>query len=1326
MPEEFGNPFPFFNPGTCSSSEQIQVIVTFFIHPYMPISKKRIIFYSFFVSFIGVFSIFSLAYYQLRNLGEVKNLAIEKIEKLTGREVSIGDAEMDIVRGLSILLKDVSIKSRWGPEPELTAKSVWVVVKLLPLLDKRIEVKQIIVQGSSLRVVRNASGQFSLGDVRKWISQPADSQLFQVLKVSLMNQVVVEDGSIHFLDYLDQPKSKPLPLEMDHIHFSIRKNLLKSPFQFALKGEIPNSGSSTTFQVTGAFDNFSEENGFTGISIDGDIRLNPLNVSKFQPYLKKVLAKTPIDSWLSIDSSFSGNLGGALKTEGILKYSSDTPQKRAVISDARVPHRGGLEYKVSMDKDSINIEELKTETGPFQFKASGSLKDIFSKDPAIQIDLQTDSFQVNRSIDYLPLKIFPEEYHAEIQKTFKNGSVKFNSFKFDGTLNELREISKPENRKKISGEVEMTKVDWQSPLPPLQKVTGTFKVHQGNSSFHIQKARYEKQPLTNLKGTIDNFMTRPIADLSLENTVDIAQFHRTLKKAFEGHPIHDAISVYSDFEGSANVRLDVKGPLKDFDKLAIAGVIDFQSVSLAEKEFEPRIKNLNGKIIYTHTPEVTQRKNEPWIRFLQYQNLSGNFSNSKFSDLNGELGFSNGELLEKATARYHLDFSDLHWIIEEDSEDALLALQEGLDFTSGGVLINYRFQGNPEKPETEKEWGKIELKNLSMKYQGRLQEMTDLKGNISYSDEKIRLENIVGQYGDSALLLEGEIDRRNISDPEFSLRLNLPRFLETDLKDIPVFSGFNFSGPAHISMNINGTPENINFEQQADLTGTGYEISGLLEKKENALNQFRAKGSLSEKEGLDIKNWVYELGGNKVSGTMKIPDLDNPNFTVQLASKEFKAYPSHQFSKSWTADGSINFNISGNGNLNQIEDSRFEGKMDLINLKIRPEKISSDLILNAKVGFKENRFDIRSASVASTGSKVDFSGIYERGAAPNLEIILTGEKLDINELMPESQGKDAKVIDLFTKTDFFRNGKGQVLFDVGQLNFKMLHLDNVAGKISLKDKGLQLTDWNVGTNPLVKSSGKFSLDKMGISTFEAKVDAKNVKTENVFSLFGDLFKDSLSGDIKKFDASIKGKGKDWSEISKSLTGNISLDIQSGMMDKEKLKHGVDKLFGSVPASLPVKEDSRFPFKQLSGDFIPRDGIFETENFIFETNDRRTSIVGTFDLDNNQMDTVVGVAPLAKLDRFLTKIPVFGKIITGGDEKSFLKTYYKVKGDFDDPEISAIPFTSLGKKVMGIFQGILQAPAEILDSLPKIKTDSSSDNPPNLEDIVKEGGVSQGK
>jgi hypothetical protein len=192
--------------------------------------------------------------------------------------------------------------------------------------------------------------------------------------------------------------------------------------------------------------------------------------------------------------------------------------------------------------------------------------------------------------------------------------------------------------------------------------------------------------------------------------------------------------------------------------------------------------------------------------------------------------------------------------------------------------------------------------------------------------------------------------------------------------------------------------------------------------------------------------------------------------------------------------------------------------------------------------------------------------------------------------------------------------------------------------------------------------------------------------------------------VKTIDARLSGNGKNWKEIITSLHGNLSLDIQSGNINKEKLKRGIRRLFSSIPQPVPLEEEAPSPFKQISGDFVGKEGVFDTQNFVVETKNRRTSIVGTFDLGKNQMDTVVGIAPLAELDRFLTQIPLVGKIITGGDEKSILKTYYTVKGDFDDPDITMIPFTSLGKRVMGIFQGILQTPQEILapitDNLPQ--------------------------
>ena len=1281
----------------------------------MPLYRKRIIFYSLFMLMLGSIALCSLAYYQLRNLGEVKAIAIAKLEKLTRREVKIGEADLDIVRGLSIRLKDVSVKSRFAEEPELKARSVWVVVRLLPLLSKQVEVKKIIIQGASLRVDRDAMGRVSLGNLRQWINEPAESGLFKVLRVSLMNQLMVEDGTIHFQDYFNRSPDDPLSLSLKGIHFSVRKSLLGSPFQFNLKGKISDESSPAAFQVSGAFDNYYKDQSFTGISINGKIRVDELNVSNFQPYLKKVLDRVPLDSLLSLNSSFSGRLGGVMKTEGTLKYSADSNKEFGAFRDAHLPHRGELEYKVSIDHDSLNIESLKSKSGPFKYKAKASITNFFSSNPIISFDLASDSFQVNKSIDYLPLKFLPEEYHELMQSRFKNGSIKINSFKFSGSLDQLKALAQEKDLSSFSSEFEMKHVDWQSPLPKLQNVTGTFSVGKGNTTLHISKAMYEDQSITNVHGTIADIMTEPLVNLKVDNELGMSQLHETLKKFFKGHPLFDSIAIYDEFEGTAKVLLDVKGPLDHFDKLEIFGKIRLQDVSLNEEGFEPRLKNLNGKIIYTHAPKVDKRKEASWIPVVKYENLSGDFSKSSFSDMNGEIGFLNGELMEKISSTYRISSSDLSHVLPDNSEDTLVSLKEGLDFTSGELIIDYHSQGNPALPETEKEWGEIELKNFSMKYTNRLQAMINLNGNISYADGKIRLEHLSGRYGNSPVQLEGEIDHKNFKEQDYALRLNFPGLAQSDFKDIPFLEDLKFSGPAHVSLSLNGNLDSFKFKQQADLTGVGYQVLGFLKKSPNVLSKIRAKGSFLKNGGLTIDKWSYELGGNKIVGSARIFDLDNPEFTISLEADNFQVNPAQHFFRPFDAEihGSTDFKIISSGDLNDLQGSKFSGEMELKKLKIRPKNFLSFLTVDASLKFQENRLDIRSGNFKSDQSGLSFSGIYQRGDSPRLNLNLIGKGLDIDEIFPEAQSKDTSLIDRLHQSNFFSNGKARIQFNLGRLEYKLFHLDQVAGNIILKDREIEMSDLTFSANASVKSEGRMLIDSKGVGHFEVGVYAQDMETKNLFGFFGEVFADSLSGKVKMIDTQIRGRGKDWQEISKSLSGKISLDIQSGKINLERLKRGVRRLFNAAPQSTPLENDKPSPFREISGDFVANGGVLETENFVFETKNRRTSIVGSFDLVNDQIDAVVGVAPMAQLDRFLAKIPLVGKIITGGDEKSLVKTYYIVKGDFNDPDVSAIPFTSLGKKVVGIFQGILQTPQDILspisDNLPSSPSPAPADN-----------------
>ena len=116
-------------------------------------------------------------------------------------------------------LENVFIGGATDGQPKLHAKSVWVVIKFLPLLQKRIETRKLIVEGSSLKLIRDAEGRFNVGAIREWAAKPAESGLFKVLKTSLITRFEIRNSKLSFIDYYlskDQGK-EPDPILVNNL-----------------------------------------------------------------------------------------------------------------------------------------------------------------------------------------------------------------------------------------------------------------------------------------------------------------------------------------------------------------------------------------------------------------------------------------------------------------------------------------------------------------------------------------------------------------------------------------------------------------------------------------------------------------------------------------------------------------------------------------------------------------------------------------------------------------------------------------------------------------------------------------------------------------------------------------------------------------------------------------------------------------------------------------------------------------------------------------------------------------------------------------------------
>tara|TARA_B100000959_G_scaffold187043_1_gene195589 strand:+ start:1039 stop:4896 length:3858 start_codon:yes stop_codon:yes gene_type:complete len=1279
--------------------------------------NKKIAVYFFSGFLICCLAIAGFVYGQLKDLDNIKAMAVEKMEELTGRNVSIGAADLEFVKGISIRLRNVFINSSNGENRQFSAKSVWFVVELWPLLNKKIEIQKLIVEGASIELIRNEKGQFNVGNPSRWLAEPAQSGLFKVLAASFMHRLSLSEGEVRFLDYYNVPGPAPLSIAVKNINLTVNKQFLQKPFSFDLSGEIPNAHKPTAFQMSGSFDSLGGENVGKPIPIKGKVKVDQLHVPQFRPYFKKVFSVVPDDSWLSLESDFSGNLGGNLRSEGKLKYTTTVMDKRPVLRSMDSHKKGVIDYSIVLDKDSIEIQDFKLRSGSMNFSAKGKLAEFLSQDPKVSFAIQTGEFKIAETRQYLPLMFFPESVHRGLNRRFDSGTLEVKSLKFDGSLAQLQKLESKENKNLLAAEIILRQVDWRSPLPPLKKVTGSLKYQNGDGSFKILKARYKDFPIANVKGTVRNVMNNPVADLSVENELTLEKLNRALKKALAGESFENILDDYQGFSGKGLLKVNIQGPLEEPDKISITGALTMKNASFYEAELKSRVKNFNGEILYHHVPKEKQKPAKASVPIVAFKNLSGEFGKSSFSNMQGEILRQGESTVRKMKAVYRLNAAELPGVIADiDFSGPLFTVLKQAEFGEGDVEVNYRNFIDFNHPEQEKDWGKIELKNVSVKHPSGFQPLLKLTGGISFGDGRIALTKVGGWYGNSPIQVDGELVPKSGSLVDFDLSATSADLTQDDLKDIPYLQDLKFSGPLSSVITLTGDRNSFKFKNKLNLTRTSYKFQDEVYKKENIPNLMEMGGAYSPKEGIVVDHLKFVLDDSTVTGKAKIKSLVDPEYSIKLSASGLRTNTMASVVAVLKNNraGKIDFDISGRGNLNNVEDSWVEGSAVLKNLVFKLEDRVSPITFSADVRFSGNTYDVRSGQLASGHSKLAFSGVCKNGEHPELVLKLTGKTLIVDELIPpdtDDNGVEMNFRDLLEKLRLISKGTSKVSVDLEQLSYKWMTLSDVSGKFFLKDREIIFDGFQVGSKNPIKGSGKFSVKDPEAIRFETQLEANDIEAGELLAMFGDHFKDGLTGRVKKLDLSVKSRGRNLSENIRTLSGKVSIRLDKGTIDKGKLKAGAFSLFG---LQVPVADKNNAEVDEgpsnyvgISGDFTHVGGIAETENFIYETDQRRTSIVGKFDLNKREMDTVVGVAPMPGLDKFLTKIPVVGKILTAGDEGSLIKTYYTVKGPFDDPEVSATPFTSLGKKVMGLFQGILQTPGEILTLPAKVGAEKAT-------------------
>ena len=249
-------------------------------------------------------------------------------ERALGRELGVGDVGLTLLGRPGVSLSDVVISEdrAFGAEPFVTAPSARVTVRLLPLLQGRVEVASVDLKRPAVRLVRAADGRLStstLGRVREGRGDStgsvtgggAGARGDLAWLVALFD---IDGGEVVFVD---ETQSPPRVLTLGQIDLEVSDIALDRALQFAL---------AAAFESTSA-----------NVHLAGEI--GPLVSPGAVPFSVKGRAEgIPLERILP---AVSPDLAAA--AEGMATVAIDVQGVGGEVADARRALRGSLSADVS-------------------------------------------------------------------------------------------------------------------------------------------------------------------------------------------------------------------------------------------------------------------------------------------------------------------------------------------------------------------------------------------------------------------------------------------------------------------------------------------------------------------------------------------------------------------------------------------------------------------------------------------------------------------------------------------------------------------------------------------------------------------------------------------------------------------------------------------------------------------------------------------------------------------------------------------------------------------------------------------------------------------
>ncbi len=699
---------------------------------------------------VGAFVL--LLIYHLLNPDIYRNILQTSLTTSLDREVSIGRAKIDLWGGVGMAFENFRVKDRSRAFDLLQSKRLILRVKLLPLLKREIKWRRIVVDGPTLRVVRDKNGQcnlFSNGPLTGENRLETQKKILEALSSLLGCSLTIQGGEIFFSD--ESLGNSPLKTEIQSFNVELSKINLREVFPFQINGRIIHSKRNGQFSVKGTFQNIPEDMDFSKGSVEAEVKMKGVELLHFWPYLKTVLPMKMISGILDLNAHYRGNFQGPFKTSARITMKDvlfDYPQ---VFSFILRPKWLNLNFEAEYDKKDFKIPRFFIELPEIWIKARGRIYDIGSKEMGMEAEASSSPFDIAEGKKFIPFRIIVPPVSDRLFRSEGKGSFQAVSVKLSGKMPEIDHCDQLANAHVLSIEAKLDgaqlKLPWD--FPPLEHLQGQLLFQKGHLYLKEVGGRISHSTLEKVNGTFYELLHIPTLQLECQGKLDLVDLPGLSRTEGIPEEFSRTLSSLQILSGEADYSLSAKGILIPPIRFQHRGIYNLSKARFTHPQIPFPIQIGEGRL------ELSDDD-------LKWSEARVEFGHSSLMT-NGVWKHGEKDPSVEIKAEGRMDLKNLFTLFQTPLfPEAVRSKTDGFEALSGISQISFKGKTVPGTALFSYE-GEFFPREASLVQKGNPFPLVLREGEISFSNSGMDFSKTKIHSGSSSLTLDGWIREEGVS-----------------------------------------------------------------------------------------------------------------------------------------------------------------------------------------------------------------------------------------------------------------------------------------------------------------------------------------------------------------------------------------------------------------------------------------------------------------------------------------------------------------------------------------------------------------------------------